>query len=129
MGIIMNFYETTFYGLLSYCFVYISSILTTNIFHVSLKFYYIYMPIWIIFWALVFGIICIRTLNDNEIYHGFIVGLYFAVLSIILDILYILFIHYIDISTYLTRISYFYIFYPIIMTGLGYLANFEVQLK
>lgn len=126
----MNFKKATVCGILSYCFVYVCSTLTNHSIHMKLFFVDKQMPLWIIIGALIFGIIYVRSLHKYEIFEGFIAGVYFAIISILLDFSYIFFIkHYIPFGVYFTKIAYMYILYPIVITSLGYLANFEVQLN
>lgn len=128
----MKWRIATVYGILSYLLVFICSSLTNRVISADLPLFNTYMPLWIIFWALIFGIIYIRPLPDNEIAEGLVLGVYYIVISIILDGILALF----NISPgnssnidYIYRIAYMYLFYPIITTTLGYMANFDVQLK
>lgn len=127
----MKWKLATIYGILAYLLVYFCSVLTNNIISSDLPLFNTYMPVWIIFWALVFGILYIRPLPDNEIAEGLVLGVYFVIISIIMDIL----MNFFGILpnsfnlSYLFRLAYMYIIYPIITTTLGYMANFEVQLK
>lgn len=126
----MNFKKATLCGLLSYFFVVIFSRLSNHSVHIKLFFFNTHMPFWIILGSLIFGVIYIRSIHEYEIFEGFMAGVYFAVLSIIIDIIYIFITtNHINFGIYFTKIAYIYILYPIIITSLGYLANFEVQLK
>ncbi|WP_295722237.1 hypothetical protein [uncultured Methanobrevibacter sp.] len=130
----MNFKKATICGILSYFFVYACSTLTNDSVHMKFFFFNTHLPLWIVFGALIFGVVYVRTLHEHEIFEGFLAGLYFAIISIILDMVTMFFTHNINIGSnftkiYFAKISYMYIIYPIVITSLGYLANFEVQLK
>ncbi len=126
----MTFKKATLCGLLSYCFVFTFTRLSNNYLHIKLFFFNTHMPLWIILAALIFGAIYIRSIHEYEIFEGFMAGVYFAIIAIIIDIIYLLLTtNHINFGFYFTKIAYIYILYPIIITSLGYLANFEVQLK
>ncbi|OWT33701.1 hypothetical protein BGI41_00990 [Methanobrevibacter sp. 87.7] len=124
----MKWKTATIMSIILYFLVYICSNITNGAINVDLPIFKTYMPVWVIFWSLVFGIIYIRGLPDNELAEGLVLGVYFIIISMILDIFKSTFISHIPFTEYVCKIAYIYLFYPIITTSLGYMASFEVQL-
>ena len=124
----MKLKTATIMGVILYFLVYVCSNITNGALDTDLPVFRTYMPVWIIFWTIIFGIIYIRQLPDNELAEGLVLGVYFIIISIILDVFTTALISHVPFTDYINKIAYIYIFYPLITTALGYMASFEVQL-
>lgn len=123
----MKWKLATIMGILLYVLVYVFTSITNGILTIDFPIFKTYMPIWVVFFSILFGVAYIRNLKDNELAEGLVFGVYLFIISIILEIIKDLILN-VSINSFLLHYSYIYLFYPIITTALGYMASFEVQL-
>lgn len=77
-----------------------------------------------------FAILYIRNINKNELDEGFLVGVIFCVVYLIMDFVYLtLFSKIFFIPDYLSNTVSIIVMTLIITTFLGYLAQMEINLK
>ena len=118
------------FGFASYIFIYIFSNILTPIVHWEVPIVGSLTPVITIFSALIFGTLFIRSEDDNEVVKGFLLGLVFSLVDLILDLAFI-FLGIISVSNdvYPFHIILTTLIFLFVTISLGYMANFEVKLK
>ncbi len=120
-----------FYGVLIWIFTTLLSNIFNPIFTSNLPGVNIIVPIISIVVTTFFGILYIRSIEENEVIEGVVGGMMFIIVSIILD--YIVFIlpdaHNIIIGNYPLHLLSIIIITLLITTFLGYLAQMPIDLK
>ena len=120
-----------FYGVLTWIFTTLLSNIFNPIFTSNLPGVNIIVPIITIVVTTFFGILYIRSIDDNEVIEGIIGGMMFVIIDIILD--YIVFIlpnaHNTIIGNYPLHLISITILTLLITTFLGYLAQMPIDLK
>ncbi|MDO5823813.1 hypothetical protein [Methanobrevibacter sp.] len=119
------------FGILIWFLNYVLTSVFNPIFTATLRNIDVVVPIIMIIVTGFFGILYIRTIDENEIIEGFLVGILFVIIDIIFD--YIFFIlpqknDYMigDFSLHLISMTVLTI---LITTFLGYLAQMNIDLK
>lgn len=118
-------------GILIWIFSTILTEIFNPIFNSNLPHINIIVPIITIIVTGFFGIIYIRNINKNEVVEGFIVGIIFIVIDVVLDT--IVFIlpksNNLIVADYPMHVISITIITLMITTFLGYLAQMKVDLK
>ena len=127
----MKIKQAVIYGILIWILIYVLSTIYNNIFITYLHNYNIILPLILIVVTGFFGILYIRNIETNEVVEGFLVGIVFIIVDIILDLSIFIIPNNINpltvnyplhlISTIITTL--------LITTFLGYLAQMSIELK
>lgn len=127
----MKIKQAVIYGILIWILIYVLSTIYNNTFITYLHNYNIILPLILIVVTGFFGILYIRNIETNEVVEGFLVGIVFIIVDIILDLSIFIIPNNINpltvnyplhlISTIITTL--------LITTFLGYLAQMSIELK
>ena len=130
-GLKMKLKLAIFYGVLTWIFTTLLSNIFNPIFTSNLPGVNIIVPIITIVVTTFFGILYIRSIDENEVIEGVVGGMMFVIIDIILD--YVVFIlpntHNVIIGTYPLHLISIAIITLLITTFLGYLAQMPIDLK
>lgn len=119
------------YGVIIWFLIYVLSSMFNPIFNSNLPNINIVVPIIIIIVTGFFGILYIRSINENEVIEGFLVGIVFVIIDIVCDYLFF----FIPQTTplllkdYTMHVISMIILTILITTFLGYLAQMSIDLK
>lgn len=119
------------FGILIWFLNYVLTSVFNPIFTATLRNIDVVVPIIMIIVTGFFGILYIRTIDENEIIEGFLVGILFVIIDIIFDYIFFIFPQknaYMigDFSLHLISMTVLTI---LITTFLGYLAQMNIDLK
>ena len=119
------------YGILIWIFTYILTGIFTPIFTFSLPDVNILVPAITIIVTGFFGVLYIRNINENEVIEGFVAGIVFVIIDIILDYIFFLTPYTMNImfSDYKLHLFSTIILTLLITAFLGYLAQMKIDLK
>lgn len=119
------------YGVLIWALLYIGTSILNPFFTNSLPDVNIIVPILSIILIGFFGILYIRNFNENEVFEGFMVGIVFIIIDIILDNIFLFGTSYRNsiYINYSLHLASTIILTLLITTFLGYLAQMNVDLK
>ena len=130
-GLKMKLKLAIFYGVLTWIFTTLLSNIFNPIFTSNLPGVNIIVPIITIVVTTFFGILYIRSIDENEVVEGVVGGMMFVIVGIILD--YIVFIlpnnHNVIIGAYPLHLMSITIITLLITTFLGYFAQMPIDLK
>lgn len=119
------------YGILIWILVSVITIVLNTFVPKIFPYHEINIPITIIIIVSLFGIFYIRNFNENEVKEGFLVGIIFFSVDLILDLL--LFIlpknNNILIENYPMHILSMFVLIMLITILLGYLAHMKIELN
>lgn len=119
------------FGIITWIITYLLSTLFYPIFPYNFRYVNIIVPIIIIIVTGFFGILYIRNIETNEVIEGFLVGIIFIIIDIILDSIFFIMlgtktIMFTDYQFHLISMT---ILTLLITTFLGYLAQMNIDLK
>ena len=120
------------FGIFSWAILFIISILCDSINIITSQYHNLFIPLAIMIVSTFFGILYIRNFNSHELYEGFMCGIIFIVVDLLLDLVFIILpgnygsfiFHEYRLHLYSTIILI-----PLITTFLGYLAEMPVRLE
>ena len=118
-------------GILIWFITFVASQILNPIFTNHLPQVNIIVPIVIILITGFFGILYIRNIDENEVIEGFLAGVIFIVVDIILDFIILIIPHtpHFIFTNYRIHITSTVILTLLITTFLGYLAQMNIDLK
>jgi len=119
------------FGALIWFLTYFLTNIFNPIFNNNLPYVNIMVPILIIIITGFFGILYIRNINENEVVEGFLAGIVFIILNMILDYIFFIIpnVNNPIIGDYPLHITSTIIITLLITTFLGYLAQMRIDLK
>ncbi|WP_407377732.1 hypothetical protein [Methanobrevibacter sp.] len=118
------------YGILIWSIIYIGTSILTPLFSSSFPGVNILVPLIQIISIGFFGILYIRDIDSNEVIEGFLAGVVFAIVNIIMDNIFLVNnAHNLIFSNYSLHAISTVILTLLITTFLGYLAQMTIDLK
>ena len=119
------------YGILIWIVTLILSNIITPFFISRLPDMNIITPIILIIVTGFFGILYIRNIDSNEVIEGFLVGIIFIIIDIVLDYIFLVSFHAKNLifTDYSFHLSSMIILTLLITTFLGYLSQMNIDLK
>ena len=119
------------YGVLIWVVTYIISIIAQPLLYDNNAYTNLIMPTIIVIVTGFYGILYIRNFNKNEVIEGFLGGIVFIIIDIILDFIFFTVLNFRNnfLSDYPTHIILMSVILLMIPTFLGYLAQMKIELK
>ena len=129
--IIMKLKLGIIYGVLIWVVTYIISTIAQPLLYDNNAYTNLIMPAIIVIVTGFFGILYIRNFNKNEVIEGFLGGIVFIIIDIILDVIFFTVLNFRNdfMSDYPIHIILMSVILLMIPTFLGYLAQMKIELK